>query len=75
MAAISQAARRVIVDLIAATSTKTGLTVRCEIDKNRYPKGVIVSDAKMATLNMVRHNFRGEWNYTIAPNSILRSSG
>ncbi len=60
---------RVIVDLIAATTTKTGLTVRCEIDQNLYPKGVTVSDAEMAALNITHHEFHGEWNYTIAPNS------
>jgi hypothetical protein len=60
---------RVIVDLIAATTTKTGLTVRCEIDNNLYPKGVTVSDAEMATINIARHDFHGDWNYTIAPNS------
>lgn len=60
---------RVIVDLIAATTTKTGLTVRCEIDPNLYPKGIIVSDAEMATINITRHEFHGDWNYSIAPNS------
>jgi DDE family transposase len=60
---------RVIVDLISATTTKTGLTVRCEIDHNLYPKGVTVSDAEMARLNIIRHDFHGEWNYTIKPNS------
>lgn len=60
---------RVIVDLISATTTKTGLTVRCEIDHNSYPKGVAVSDAEMAAINITRHDFHGEWNYTIKPNS------
>ena len=60
---------RVIVDLISATTTKTGLTVRCEIDQNTYPKGITVSDAEMAAINITRHDFHGEWNYTIKPNS------
>jgi Rhodopirellula transposase DDE domain len=60
---------RVIVDLISATTTKTGLTVLCDIDHNLYPKGIVVSDAEMAALNITRHEFHGEWNYTIAPNS------
>ena len=60
---------RVIVDLIAATTTTTGLTVRCEIDDNVYPKGVAVSNAEMAAINLSRHHFHGDWNYTIAPNS------
>jgi hypothetical protein len=60
---------RVIVDLIAATTTTTGLAVRCEIDNNLYPKGITVSDAEMAAINITRDDFHGEWNYTIAPNS------
>src|SRR4051812_36967742 len=43
---------RVIVDLIGATTTRTGLSVRCELDPNRSPKGVTVSDAEMAGLNI-----------------------
>src|SRR4249920_2521318 len=45
---------RVIVDLIAATTTKTGLTVRCELDTGQYPKGIVVSDAEMAAINIKR---------------------
>jgi len=58
---------RVIVDLIAATTTKTGLKVYCELDPNSYPKGIVVSDAEMASFNIQRAEFHGEWNYTIAP--------
>ena len=58
---------RVIVDLIGATTTKTGLTVRCELDHGAYPKGISVSDADMAALNIHRDTFHGEWNYTIHP--------
>ena len=58
---------RVIVDLIGATTTKTGLSVRCELDHKAYPKGVTVSDADMAALNIHRDTFHGEWNYTIQP--------
>ena len=60
---------RVIVDLIAATTTETGLKVLCELDSNRYPKGIVVSDAEMANLNIQRAEFHGEWNYTIAPST------
>jgi Rhodopirellula transposase DDE domain len=42
---------RVIVELISATTTKTGLTVRCELDTGQYPSGIVVSDAEMAALN------------------------
>jgi hypothetical protein len=58
---------RVIVDLISATTTDTGLTVRCELDSNLYPKGIAVSDEEIAALNIVRAEFDEEWNYTIRP--------
>ncbi len=58
---------RVIVDLISATTTKTGLTVRCELDNNAYPKGIVVSDREIAEINIARDNFHGEWNYPISP--------
>jgi hypothetical protein len=58
-----------IVQLIAATTTKTGLKVRCELDTNAYPKGIKITDAEMKALNLHRHDFHGEWNYTIAPQS------
>jgi len=58
---------RVIVDLISATTTKTGLTVRCELDTNAYPKGIVVSDREIADINITRDAFHREWNYTICP--------
>ena len=58
---------RVIVDLISATTTKTGLTVHCELDDTAYPKGIIVSDQEMNAINISRADFHGEWNYTIRP--------
>ena len=58
---------RTIVQLIAATTTKAGLTVRCELDVGSYPKGVVVSDADIDAINITRDEFHGEWNYTIAP--------
>ena len=63
-----------VVELIAATTTKTGLTVRCELDPNVYAKGVKVSDADMAALNMKADTFHPEWNYTIAPRPFETSS-
>ena len=60
---------RVIVELISATTTKTGLTVRCELDTRQYPKGTVVSDAEIAAINIKRAEFHGEWNYTISPNT------
>jgi hypothetical protein len=59
-----------IVQLIAATTTETGLKVRCEIDANVYPKGVKVEDDEMAALNIHRHEFHGEWNYTLRPHKL-----
>ena len=56
-----------IVQLIASTTTRTGLNIKCTIDPNTYPAGVKVSDADMAALNLTPHKFHGEWNYTIAP--------
>lgn len=58
-----------IVQLIAATTTKAGLTVRSELDTNLYPKGRKVADADMSALNLLRHTFHGDWNYTIKPQS------
>jgi hypothetical protein len=56
---------RVIVDLISATTTDTGLTVSCELDTNLYPKGVVVSDQEMAALNITRAEFHGERVYKV----------
>jgi Rhodopirellula transposase DDE domain len=56
-----------IVNLIAATTTKTGLKVRCELDQREYPSGVKVSKAEMETINLRRDAFHGEWNYSISP--------
>src|SRR3990170_2800846 len=56
-----------IVSLIASTRTKEGLRVRCELDKGRYPKGVKISDEQLAKINLHRHRFHGDWNYTIRP--------
>ena len=58
---------RVIVQLIAATTTSTGLKVDCQLDTNIYAKGIVVSDAEMAAINLTRADFQGDWNYTISP--------
>jgi hypothetical protein len=58
---------RTIVQLIAATTTEAGLKVRAELDEKKYPKGVKVSDAQLAAVNLTPHTFHGDWNYTIAP--------
>jgi hypothetical protein len=60
---------RVMVDLIGATTTRSGLTVRSELDTSSYPKGIVVSDEEMQAINITCHDFHGEWNYTIHPGS------
>jgi transposase len=57
----------VIVNLIAATTTTAGLKVRCQVDKQFYPTGTVVSDAELAQVNLHPNDFHGEWNYVIAP--------
>ena len=59
----------VIINMIASTTTSTGLRVRCELDKGKYPKGRVISDKAMATISLQRHDFHGDWNYTIFPRS------
>jgi Rhodopirellula transposase DDE domain len=55
----------VVVRLIAKTTTETGLRVRAALDKNNYPTGIKVTDAELASVNLCRAQFHGEWNYTI----------
>ncbi len=62
-----------IVSLIGSTTTTTGLRVRSEIDKRSYAKGVSVSDEQIAQVNLKRHDFHGDWNYTIRPNRAQRN--
>jgi hypothetical protein len=58
---------QVIVNLIANTTTTTGLTVRAAIDPHSYATGITVSDKELAQLKITRAAFHGEWNYTIKP--------
>ncbi|MEU5106689.1 ISAzo13 family transposase [Streptomyces sp. NPDC021354] len=55
----------VIVESIAATTTRTGLHVTAELDTNTYPTGVAIGDAEMAALPLTRHAFHGDWNYAL----------
>jgi transposase len=57
----------VILQLISATTTRTGLQVRAELDRGEYPTQVKVSDAELDAVHLTPHQFHGEWNYTIAP--------
>jgi hypothetical protein len=60
-----------VVNLIAATTTRTGLRVRSGLDANDYPAGLRVSDAEMETLYLQRDAFHGEWNYALLPRQRL----
>jgi transposase len=57
-----------VVQLIGAVKTTTGLKVKARLDLNEYEKGVSVSKDKMEQLNIKRHKFHPDWNYTIKPN-------
>ncbi|MDO8715389.1 MAG: ISAzo13 family transposase [Dehalococcoidales bacterium] len=57
----------VMLNLIANTKTKTGLSVRAELDNRAYPKGIKVPDADFAAINIIRDDFHGDWNYSIHP--------
>ena len=61
-----------VVQLIAATTTTTGLQVQCAMDENEYKKGRKVTDAEMAALSLQRHEFHGDWNYTLIPSPDRR---
>jgi hypothetical protein len=63
---------QVIVQLIAATTTKAGLKVHSEIDPSSYPAGIKVADADLARVNLRYHHFHGDWNYTIQPGHVSR---
>lgn len=58
---------QVIISLIAATTTRSGLTVHARIDDREYPKGIKVSNAELADVKLTGHDFHPEWNYTISP--------
>jgi transposase len=59
---------RTIVNLIASTTTKSGLTVRVRLDTNRYQRGIKVSEEELGRIALEPHEFQGKWNYTIRPN-------
>ncbi|MGH7746121.1 MAG: ISAzo13-like element transposase-related protein, partial [Candidatus Dormibacteria bacterium] len=56
-----------IVNLIANTTTTTGLTVRCELDSNLYPTKIKLTDQQKESIPLTRHLFHGDWNYTMTP--------
>lgn len=57
----------VVINLIANTTTKTGLKIRAELDRGNYPTGIKIDDAEMNALNLKLAPFHGEWNYTLLP--------
>ena len=65
----------VIVQTIAATTTRTGLRVRAELDASSYDTGIKVSDAQMDALPLTRHDWHGDWNYTLRPEDYDQAAG
>jgi hypothetical protein len=61
--------RETVVNLIANTTTRSGLVVKAALDTNHYETAIKVSDTELAHLRMTRHRFHGDWNYTIKPRS------
>ena len=59
----------VIVNLIANTTTKAGLSIKAALDTGNYPKGIKVTNEQMAALKITPLDFHGEWNYTVEPRS------
>ena len=57
----------VIVNLIGATTTRSGLKVHAERDSGSYPLGVKITKAQIDALPLTRHEFHGDWNYTLRP--------
>ena len=62
----------VVVNSIAATTTRTGLTVAAELDTGNYPEGVKIGDRQMAALPLERNAWHGDWNYTLRPGGFTR---
>jgi Rhodopirellula transposase DDE domain len=57
----------VILNLISATTTSTGLKLYAQLDDRTYERGVEITDEQLASVNITRHAFHGDWNYTITP--------
>jgi Rhodopirellula transposase DDE domain len=61
--------RQVVIDLINATTTRTGLEVFARLDDQTYPKGIKISDAELAAVTLEGDAFHPEWNYRIKPSA------
>ena len=59
--------RAVVVNLIGSTKTRKGLKIKAKLDLNEYPTGIEVPDEEFLKIKIKKHNFHGEWNYTISP--------
>jgi len=57
----------VVVKLIATTKTRTGLRVKAQLDRRKYPTKIKVSEEDLRSVNLKRHEFHGDWNYTVSP--------
>jgi hypothetical protein len=66
---------QVIVQTIAATTTRTGLRVRAELDTSAYDTGIKISDRQMEALPLIRHDWHGDWNYTLQPEDYDQAAG
>ena len=64
---------QVIIDLISSTTTATGLTVHCTLDTSEYPTEINYTAAQVQALPLQRHNFHGEWNYSLLPNDTPKT--
>lgn len=64
--------RQAIISLIAATTLTTGLKVYAQLDEHVYERGIQISDAKLATVDLTPDTFHGEWNYVITPLTTCR---
>jgi DDE family transposase len=62
-----------VVKLIAHTTTAKGLKVTCRLDRRKYPTGRKVTDEEIQSVNLERHKFHGEWNYTIRPKTNAKA--
>ena len=59
-----------IVNLISHTTTNQGLTVQCAVDDKEYKKGIKVSDDELKAAGIKKHDFHGDWNYTVNKRAI-----
>ena len=59
----------IVVNLIASTTTQTGLRVKCGIDSENYETGIKVTDKELANVRLYPNDFHGEWNYIILPHA------